>query len=185
MAERARGKSPKSKRRGKRNGVGHNSGEKVVAFPNSDIPDEVRERHLKAVELAELAVERARKPLKAAQTRLQAALQTARDDGVHVDGMQDARKLSKRDRLDVLQRYTETGKFLRLMESPLAVQLELFKTGEWPQPVNINLQGYRAGKIGAAFDCPHPPGTEEYIHYKAGFDTAQQELQEDLRRQSQ
>jgi len=180
MAERARGTAKRKRAKRKANGVGHNSG-KVVAFPKSDIPDEVRQRHLDAVEKAELAVERARRPLKAAQARLQAVLQTARDDGVHIDGLQDARKLSKRDRIDVLTRYQETGRFLVLMQHPLALQLELFKTPDWPEPVNINLQGYQAGKRGDAFDCPHPPGTEQYITYKAGYDTAQQELQEQLR----
>lgn len=187
MAERARSGASRKKRSAKRKsngaGPGHNSN--VVGFPGGDIPDEVRQRHLDAITRAELAVERARAPLKAAQNRLQAIKQTARDDGVHVEALYDARTLSKRDRIDVLQRYGETGKFLRLMDSPLVTQLELFRTGEWPEPVSVNLQGYRAGKSGAVFDSPHPPGSEQYIHYKAGYDTAQQELQEQLRRESQ
>lgn len=181
MAERARGSSKKRRKGKKQNGVGHNSN--AGQFPNADIPDEVRQRHLNAVEQADLAVERARKPLKAALTRRQAALKAATDDGVNVDGLQDARKLTKRDRIDVMQRYKETGHFLRLLESPLVTQLELFKVGEWPETVSINLQGYRIGKMGGSFDaeCPHPPGTDQYIQFKAGYDTAQQELQEQLR----
>jgi len=176
MAERARGSAKRT--RAKRKANGHNGG----PYLGNDIPDELRQRHLEAIEQAEAAVERARAPFKTAQARARAAYKLAEDDGLHIDGLRDARKLSKRDRLDVLARYQETGHCLRLMKSPLAMQLELFRTPSWPEPVSANLAGYRAGKMGLAFevDCPHPPGSEQYIVYKAGFDTAQQELQEQL-----
>jgi hypothetical protein len=68
------------------------------------------------------------------------------------------------------------------MDSPL-VQLELFKTPDWPEPVNANLQGYRIGKAGGdvVSECPYEPGTDAFTAFRAGYDTGQQENQQSLR----
>lgn len=178
MAERARGSSKRKRggKRGKKRGVGHNSNGAV-----QDIPDEVRQRHLQAIEVAEAAVERARKPFKAAQTRLQAAFASARDDGVHIEGLKNARRIAKQDRLTTLSLYEETGKFLRIMEHPVATQLDLFRPPSWPEPVSANLQGYRVGIAGGSIDeTTFKPGTDEFVQFRAGHEAAQQELRDRL-----
>lgn len=176
MAERATGAKRRKAKGKKQNGVGHNSGH--VAHP---VTDEVRQRHLDAIEKAEVAVDRARKPFQAANKRLQAAFALAREDGVHVDGMKDARKIAKTNKLEVLARYEETGRFLKLMRSPISEQLDLFRPPSWPEPVSENLKGYRVGMVGGSVDeCPHVPGSELFVQWRDGHGSAQHELQQRL-----
>jgi ribosome modulation factor len=181
MAERAKSSSKKRSGKRKTNGAasaGHNSG---LAL-GGNISDEVRQRWLDKVEAAQRAVDKAKTPYDSARAKLQNVYKGAEDDGVDCDALRQARRLHKNDRAAVARTYTETGRFLLLMGSPLAVQLELFKTPEWPEAVSANLQGYRAGKSGGNPDeCPFLPGSENFDQWRTGYDSGQSELSEELR----
>src|SRR4029077_11174713 len=137
MAERARASAPRKRKAA--NGKGHNS--------RAGLPDELKRHWLINITAAELAYDRAAEIAKKRKSELANIYQGAKDDGCNIAGLKQARKLNKRDRLEVAADYTSTGDWLRLMDSPL-VQLELFKTPDWPEPVSANLQGYRIGKAG-------------------------------------
>jgi hypothetical protein len=174
MAERARASAPRKRKAKAANGKGHNSG---VAQS-----DELKRRWLEKVDAAELAWDRAAEAAKKCKSELANVYKGAKDDGCNIDGLKQARKLNKRDRAEVAADYTSTGDWLRIMDSPL-VQLELFKTPDWPEPVNANLQGYRIGKAGGdvVSECPYEPGTDAFVAFRAGYDTGQQENQQSLR----
>jgi hypothetical protein len=177
MAERARASATKKRKaKAKRNGLGHNSS--GVAGPSDDL-----KRHwLSKVNVAEAAYDRAAEIAKKRKSELANVYQGAKDDGCNTEGLKNARKLNKRDRLEVAADYTATGDWLRIMDSPL-VQLDLFKTPDWPEPVSANLQGYRIGKAGGdvVSECPYEPGTDAFVAFRAGYDTGQQENQQSLR----
>ncbi len=84
---------------------------------------------------------------------------------------------------DAAAEYSNVGRILRLMQSPLALQLDLFRPPDWPEPVNANLQGYRIGRSGGdvVSECPYEPGTDAFVAFRAGYDTGQQENQQSLR----
>ena len=184
MAERARApkrKAAKAKRGAKAktgNGVGHNGG---PTLPASSVPDEVYQRWEAKLAPQKLAVARAKAAYDSASSKLANIYKAAKADGVNVDAIKAADKLESLDRLDVIQNYRDTGRVLRLRRSPLVEQYDLFENKEFPAPVNANLQGLLAGKQGGAYDNPHTPGTDEFVSYKAGWDTAQDELRESLR----
>lgn len=188
MAERARSsRSAKAKPRakGKANGkAGHNSGN-VVAFPAGNVPAEVLQGWLEKIEAGHKVVDKLKTPYDSARSKLQKLYQGAKADGCSTEAIRDARRLVKLDRTEVAHIYTETGRCLLLMESPLATQLELFKTPDWPEPVSANLQGYRVGKSGGNPDeAPFVPGSENHAQWMHGYESGQAELDVELRNTS-
>lgn len=83
--------------------------------------DDVYERHLKKIaqRQAELAVSKA---------NLRSAFDAAELEGVNVQGIKLAQRLGRRDRQAVLELYAAAGRVMRLSNSPLAKQLQLFET---------------------------------------------------------
>lgn len=185
MAERARArkgakaKGATAKRaNGKANGAGHNGG---PTLPLSGVPDEVYKRWLGKLDAQIAVVERLKTPYDSAKAKLQNLYKAAKADGYNTDADRNARAVEKQDRLTVIQNQRDTGRILRLRKSPLVEQYDLFPEKDFPAPVNANLQGLLAGKQGALYDNPHVPGTEEFVSYKAGYDTGQEENRESLR----
>lgn len=177
MAERAKGSAkPRkgAKAKAKSNGVGHNSG---------GIPDEVRQRWWDKIDQLARAVERAKTPYDSAKGKLQNAYKAAEEDGVDTDALRAARKAQKQDRAQFAMTYRETGRFLRLIKSPLAdpEQLNLFADPEWPEPVNANLAGYQVGKAGGPIDeNPHTPGTANFTQWRTGHELGVDDLKQAL-----
>lgn len=182
MAERARSSAPKkrsAKSKAKGNGVGHNSS---VALPGGGPPDEVYRRWLSKIETASNAYDRAAELAKKRKSELGNVYSGAKDDGCDTDAIKTARKLNSRAVADVAAEYNNTGRILRLMKSPLADQLDLFKPLDWPEPVNANLQGYRVGRSGGSVDeCTFEPGTETFASWRTGYELGQEENRESLR----
>jgi hypothetical protein len=178
MAERARGrrktngKDDGSKRRA---GVGHNS-------QGGNVPDEVYRRWLSKIENADNIYEKAKDRAKSLKGELGAIYSAAKEDGCNIDAIKEARAKHKLDHLTVAQDYDDMGRVLRLMKSPLAVQLKLFEEVERSPEANAAMAGELAGRRGDPVDDnPHPPGTELFVTWRANWDKGQQALQETLR----
>jgi hypothetical protein len=187
MAERAtprkangtgNGKSRKaaSQRRARAVGKGHNGP------PPSNVPDSVYLDWLKQIGPAEKAVEAAAAVLKSRKGKLGNIYKAAKNDGCNTDAIRAARHHDRLDHLQVTQDYTDTGRVLRLMESPLATQFSLFNQPEWPEPVSIALAGFAAGKRGDDINTsPHPPGSENDSLWRENWTKGQGETVESLR----
>lgn len=180
MAERAtprkangtgNGKSPRAakQRRAKAVGKGHNG-------PPSNVPDSVYLDWLKQIGPAEKAVEAAAALLKSRKGKLGNIYKAAKGDGCNTDAIRAARHHDRLDHLQVTQDYTDTGRVLRLMESPLATQFSLFNQPDWPEPVSIALAGFAAGKRGDDINsCPHTPGSEQDSIWRENWRKGQNE----------
>lgn len=166
MAERARLKKKKA------NGVGHNSGE---------VPTEVYQRWLTKIVAQRNVVERVQKQLKSRKGELSSLYAAAKGDGVDIDAVKEALALDKEDRLEVILRFANTKRVLKLLENPLAVQLSL-GLDELPDAIKAGLRGRADGKAGVAIDSnPHAPGSEEFVAYEQAWHSGQAETRETLR----
>jgi ribosome modulation factor len=182
MAERARSSAPKKRsaksKSAKPNGSGHNS---RVGLPEGGPPDEVWQRWLSKIETASNAYDRAAEISRKRKSELGNIYDGAKDDGCDIDAIKKARKDAKRPVADVAAEHVNIGRVLRLMKSPLQLELGLFAKPEWPEPVNANLRGYRVGKAGGSIDeCDYQPGSETYIAWRNGYDSGQAETRETL-----
>ena len=185
MAERAsprkangtgNGKSPKAakQRRARAVGKGHNG-------PPSNIPDSTYLEWLKQIEPAEKLVEAAAALLKSRKGKLSNVYKAAKADGCNIDAIKSARHQDRLDHLQVTQDYVETGRVLRLMESPLATQFSLFNQPAWPEPVSIALAGFAAGKRGDDINSsPHTPGSDGDSIWRENWRKGQNETVETL-----
>ena len=185
MAERAsprkangtgNGKSPKAakQRRARAVGKGHNG-------PPSNIPDATYLEWLKQIGPAEKLVEAAAALLKSRKGKLSNVYKAAKADGCNIDAIKSARHQDRLDHLQVTQDYVETGRVLRLMESPLATQFSLFNQPAWPEPVSIALAGHAAGKRGDDINSsPHTPGSDNDSIWRENWKKGQNETVETL-----
>jgi len=166
MAERASGRKRQSNGRAK---PGHNSGE---------VPPEVVDRWWEKIVVAQAAVERAAKPLKARKGELSAIYKAAKKDGIDVDALKDAIIADSGDHLNFLSRYASTGKYLRAHQSPLGMQLGLFPLDAIPEISRAQASGRRAGLLGRDIaENPYTPGSENF----AAFETSWHEGQSQVR----
>jgi hypothetical protein len=180
MAERARASAPKKRKPKTANGKGHNS---RAGLPDGGgPPDEVYLRWLAKIDTADRVYDKAAEAAKKLKSQLSNVYAGAKEDGCDVDAIKKARREHARAVADVAAEYSNVGRILRLMQSPLATQLELFKTPDWPEPVNANLAGYRVGRAGGSVDeCPFELGTETFASWRTGHELGQEENRESLR----
>lgn len=164
MAERASRKR-KANGHGK---AGHNSGE---------VPSEVIDRWWAKVVTAQAAVERAAKPLKSRKGELSAIYKAAKADGVDVEALKDAIKAHDGDHLEVVERYANTGKYLRAHQSPLGVQMNLFPLDPIPEVSRAAIAGKRQGLRGGSIDeNPYPAGSEAFVAYADAWHVGQEQV---------
>jgi hypothetical protein len=175
MAERARARKSKGKKDKGGNGIGHNSRPAL----GNEAKEEVYRRWLSKVETADTLYQRAKDAAKSRRGELGSIYAAAKEDGVNIDAVKKARKEHKQDHLTVAQDYDDMGFVLRLIKSPLAEQLNLFAPPERSPEATAAMAGELAGRRGDSMDdCPHPPGTDLYITYRAAWDRGQQALAE-------
>lgn len=181
----------KATRRGKANGSGTKAGKQRqrAAGPGhnggpdgSNVSDEIYSRYLGKIETAEAAYDRAAERAKSLKGELRSVYSAAKDDGVNIDAVKEARAKHKLDHTTVAQDFKDVGRVLRLMKSPLATQLSLFDAPQWPPEVEAKLAGTMAGRNAEPVDNnPHNPGTAEFNSWRAGWDDGQGENRESLR----
>ncbi len=183
MAERGKARQKAKyggvKRRGRSSTARGNGAAKARRLHNSggELPDEVYERHLRSIDSKWRARQKAHAEFKQKDGEYRAAKKLAKDDGCNIGAIDLARDLDKRDQADVALLYRDTGRVLRLMESNLATQLELFAGIDLPDPESPVLAGEAAGKRGDPRDNnPHRPGTDEYEQYDVAWQKGQEAL---------
>lgn len=169
MAERARSRKAKpnsSKANGSsRPTAGHNSGA---------VPDSVYLSWLGKIEIAKNALDKVTDLRRQKNGEYRAILKAAKDDGCNVDAILEARELHAKDHTIVVVDYRDIGRVLRLIRSPLAVQLELFADQALSSPANARLAGFHAGQNGESADNnAHKPGTEEHVQWRQGWGEGQ------------
>lgn len=158
-----------------KSGRGDNSGEHGV-------PDEVYDRHLKAIDRTARALDKAQEELNQKRGEHRSAYKLAKDDGCDIEAIKLARKLDQTDHGIVIVTYSNTGRVLQLMRSPLAEQLDLFASMA-PVVEKMKEEGVDQVLAGAhAFsneepmdNNPHIPGTMKFGQWEAGYLRAQNE----------
>lgn len=167
MAERA-----KAKRRKGANGIGHNS-----ASIGGNVSDEVYRRWLGKIEVAEATYDRAQETAKSRKGELRQIYEAAKEDGCNIDAIKDARKKHKQDHATVAQDFADTGRVLRIMKSPLAIQLQLFEPVDWSPETRAALEGELAGRRGDPVENnPHTPGSPAFQAYDSAWRKGQKAL---------
>lgn len=182
MAERAKAKAKKATAKGgkvtsrgkvAKVGPGHNSG---------GVPDEVYERHLKKIDSTDRAMAKAKVEYDQAKGVHQAAFKAAKGDGCDIDAIKLARKLDQQDAGAVAIQYSETGRILKLMGSPLSVEMKLFEDIDLPIATKASLDGKQAGAMSAPRDTnPHKQGSPEFVAWDDAYVAAQSNLSPELR----
>lgn len=153
-------------------GVGH----------NSNVSDEAYKRWLSKIETADAAYVRARDIATKRKGELGQIYEAAEEDGCNITAIKEARKKHKLEHTQVAADYVEMGRVLRLMQSPLAVQLSLFTPPDWPEEVRAGLDGKLAGKNGEPIDnCPFKPGSMAFVAWRDNWEAGQAELRKGLR----
>lgn len=151
-------KLPKQSQRKRRPGIGHNSGEYAV-------PDETILRAINTLRAKKKAMEKVQEELDQARGVYRSARKAAKNDGLNLDAFDLIEKLERQDQGTVLVNHADAGRYLKLTESPLALQMDLFQNLEAPKPeVDVAMQGYNAGKNAEPVDNnPHVPGSTDFV----------------------
>jgi hypothetical protein len=178
MAERAKARKS-TKGKGKDgNGIGHNS----TPMLGNKTKEDVYRRWLSKIETADAIYQRAADAAKSRKGELGSIYAAAEEDGVNIAAVKKARKEHKQDHLTVAQDYDDMGFVLRMMKSPLAVQLNLFAPAVRDEETNVAIAGELAGRRGDPIDeNPHDVGTAFYVTWRAAHDRGQKALQDGLR----
>ena len=189
MAARAKAKKPaKAKGRTRsvsggavgsrgRVGKGHNS--QILHA----VPDETVVRCINLLDKDRKAMEKVKEELDSLRGTYRERRKEFKAFGFNLDAYDNTVKLRSMDLGKVQVDSADTGRYLRVLDHPLATQLELFQNMEAPPPeVDVALQGLNAGKGGEPVDnCPHQPGTADYVTWRANWEVGQQQVREGLR----
>jgi hypothetical protein len=134
---------------------GHNSGE---------VADDVVLKHISAIDNAD-------KAFQSAKGKLQNAWSAAKEAGINTDALKQARKQDAKDHGATVITYVDTGRYLKLMGSPLGTQFNLFSGVEKPAPErDPAVQGLEAAANGLARDDnPHTPGSADFALWDQSF----------------
>lgn len=126
--------------KGKKRGIGDNSDMHAV-------PDETILRAIETLRTKKRAMKKAQEELDQVKGVYRSARKKAKADGLNMDAFDLIEALENQDQGSVLINHADAGRYLKLTESPLALQMELFQNLSAPAPkVDANLQGQQAGK---------------------------------------
>lgn len=110
------------------------------------------------------------------------ALKAAKKNGIDTDAYVGARDKNRADHGKVITQAANEGRYLRVMNSPLATQMMLFQNLEEPAPaVDVALQGQMAGKGGEPeSNNPYVPGSDDFAiwdeNHKLGVAQVKKEM---------
>lgn len=164
---------PKQSRAGKP-GVGHNSGAKGGMTDSEKKVEINRLNRLYADWQKELETAKQSKGV------YDAARKAAKKKGLNIDAYTDARDMHKDDHGHVQQHFADVGDILRIMESPLATQLDMFQGIEVPERPDdrpAGVRGLEAGRAGNdRQENPYPANSDEYTEYDNAWLEGQKEI---------
>jgi ribosome modulation factor len=175
MAERVKGKKKNAaaKKRPMKGDKASNprakKGDNSKAF--HAVPDEVIARHLKAIKAKLKAMDPILEELNEARGVYRNARKLAKKEGVNLDALDIILKLENVDMGKVQVDHADAGRYLRILESPLATQLDLFQNMQVVAPeVDARLQGRQAGgNAEPAENNPFTPGSEQFQQWAEGW----------------
>lgn len=141
------------------------------------VKDEVIERHLKSIKSKLKAMDPILEELNEARGVYRNARKLAKKEGVNLDAVDIILKLENLDQGKVLVDHADAGRYLAIMDSPLATQLDLFQNLQAQMPeVDALLQGRQAGgNAEPAENNPFKPGTSEFQQWAQGWAEGQDE----------
>ncbi len=160
-----------------RAGKGHNSS--ILHA----VPDETVERCITLLDKDRKGMEKAKAELDSVRGVYRDRRKKFEKDGLNLHAYDNIVKLRSMDLGKVQVDSADTGRYLRILQHPLATQLELFQNITVPEPVvDANLQGQAAGKNAErAENNPYTPGTESFAAWAEGWVTGQAMVAEGLR----
>lgn len=167
-------------KKGKKAGVGHNSGIHAV-------PDEVIQRHLNTLKTKKKGLDKVvadyKEDLDTARGVYRSARKLAKKEGVNLKAFDIMVALEAEDMGHVQVNYADVARYQKITDSPL-VQLEMFSSMLAPEPkVDVALQGQQAGKEGVDRDQnPHKPGSDDFVIWDENYQLGQNMLAEKLGR---
>jgi len=152
-------------------------------LPDGLPPDEVFQRHLDKIRPA---VAKLKKMVEAARRQrgtLGNLYDLADKDGCNRKGFKSAIALLDKATDEVAVETRTVGRILRLIEHPLVLDHGLFPDLPFaPKPPTPYQAGVVVGRAGGSLDeCPHNPGSEDFIEWRDGHEAGQRTNRDSLR----
>lgn len=142
-----------------------------------EVTDETVGMHVNLIKAAEANWREARDRAAELQGVLRNRYKVAKNDGVDVDALKLAFKITERASGEIVAEQRNIGRYLKIMGSPLGTQWSLFEdsvTQEGRPKVDANLQGQHAGRNGEpAENNPFTPGSDDFAAWADGWTNGQ------------
>ena len=173
MARRGKSKSKPA------NGTSADNGRLHDGLP----PDEVFQRHLDKIRPAVAKLKKIVETARRARATLTDLYDRADKDGCNRKGFKNAIAILDKTADEVALEARTTGRVLRLAEHPVVVDHGLFPDLPFaPKPLSPYAAGQVVGRAGGSIDeCPHKPGSEDFIEWRDGYESGQRINRESLR----
>ena len=144
--------------------------------------DETVGMHVNLIKAAKVEWRELRDKASQAQGVLRNRYKVAKGDGVDVDSLKLAFRISERASGEVVAEQRNVGRYLRIMGSPLGTQWSLFDSEEAAETIDPAAQGEQAGlNAEPKENNPHTPGTTPWFTWNNGHQVGAEKLAENLR----
>jgi hypothetical protein len=149
-----------------------------------DASDETVGMHVNLIKAAEIEWRALRDQASQAQGVLRNRYKVAKGDGVDVDSLKLAFRISERSTGEVVSEQRNVGRYLRIMGSPLGTQWSLFDEPDADgASLDATARGEQDGKEGLdRASNPYAPGSSDWFAYNNAWQMAQDKLAEGLGR---
>lgn len=140
--------------------------------------DETVGMHVNLIKAAEIEWRMLRDQASQAQGVLRNRYKVAKGDGVDVDSLKLAFRISERSTGEVIAEQRNLGRYLKIMGSPLGFQWSLFDNEDADgAKLDATAQGEQAGRDGTDRDAnPYTPGKPDWFAWNNGWQTGQDAL---------
>jgi hypothetical protein len=149
-------------------------------------PDEVFQRHLDKIRPAVGKLNKIVESARRQRAVVSDLYDRAGKDGCNRKGFTNAIALMVKPADEVAIEQRTTGRILRLAEHALVTDHGLFPDLPFAaKPQTPYASGQKVGRAGGSLDeCPHKPGSEDFIEWRDGHEAGQRANHESLRQHS-
>ena len=149
-------------------------------------PDEVFQRHLLKIRPAVGKLKKLVAGVQSQRATLGDLYERAEKDGCNRKGFKAAIALLDKAADEVAVEQRTVGRILKLIEHPLVVDHGLFPDLPFaPKPPTPYQAGLAVGRAAGHLDeCPHTPGTPDFVEWHDGFTAGQRANMDSLRKAS-
>jgi hypothetical protein len=146
-------------------------------------PDEVFQRWLDKIRPAVGKLKKIVESARRQRSVVSDLYDRAGKDGCNRKGFKDAIAIVDKPADEIAIETRTTGRILRLMEHPLVMDHGLFPDLPFAaKPATPYQAGLVVGRAGGSIDeCPHKPGSEDFIEWRDGYEAGQRVNRESLR----